>query len=155
MELQNPLVIVLEGNSKRYAQSTRRNDSITEQDVENFVREFLQQMFIWEILSPDTILRQVSPLATEGLLDRVKQELLKQSEKNFKGKTLSQAIANVKVTVTDKNVIATFDKVLRIDGVPLVIPSEIAFGITRGSQTRWNPMGLYVNGLVEREGAKN
>lgn len=155
MAFQSPLVIVMDSGNKRYAQSERKTDSITEKDVENFIRDFLQQMFNWEKLVPDTITRQVSPLVTSGLLDRIKQELMGRTEKDFKGKSLSQAIANVRVTVTEKNVIATFDKVIRIDGVPLVVPVEMAFSIVRGSSTRWNPMGLYVNGLIEREGLKN
>lgn len=155
MAFQSPLVIVMDSGIKHYAQSERKTDSITEKDVENFIRDFLQQMFNWDKLVPDVITRQVSPLVTSGLLDRIKQELMGRTEKDFKGKSLSQAIANVKVTVTEKNVIATFDKVIRIDGVPLVVPVEMAFNIVRGSSTRWNPMGLYVNGLIEREGLKN
>ncbi len=155
MAFQNPLVIVMADGSKHYALSERKSDSITEKDVENFVREFLEQMFKWEKLVPEVITRQISPLVTSGLLDRAKQELNERAEKSFKGKNLSQAIANVHVSVTEKNVIATFDKVLRIDGVPLVVPTEMAFSIIRGSQTRWNPMGLYVNGLVEHNGPKN
>ena len=155
MAFQSPLVIVMDSGDKRYAQSERKADSITEKDVENFIRDFLQQMFNWEKLVPEVITRQVSPLVTSGLMERIKQELIQKTEKGFKGKSLSQAIANVKVSVTEKNVIATFDKVLRIDGVPLVIPSELVFNIVRGGSTRWNPMGLYVNGLIEHEGLKN
>lgn len=155
MAFQSPLVIVMDGTDKRYAQSERRTDSITEKDVEKFVREFLEQMFHWDRLAPEVITRQISPLVTSGLLDRIRQELSQRAEKDFKGKNLSEAIANVNVTVTEKNVVATFDKVLRIDGVPLVVPSEIAFNIMRGSSTKWNPVGLYVNGLIEHEGLKN
>lgn len=152
---QSPLVIVMDDGQKLYAQSERKSDSLTEKDVEKFIRDFLQQMFNWEKLDPDLITRQVSPLVTSGLFNRITQELIQRTEKDFKGKSLSQAIANVKITVTEKNVIATFDKVLRIDGVPLVVPSEMAINIVRGSSTRWNPMGLYVNGLIEHEGLKN
>jgi len=155
MAFQSPLVVVLDSEEKHYAQSERKTDSITEKDVESFIRDFLKQMFNWESLAPDAITRQVSPLVTPGLLDRIRQELTQRTEKDFKGKTLSQAIANVRITVSEKNVVAIFDKVLRIDGVPLVVPSEVAFNLERGSQTRWNPMGLYVNGLIEHEGSKN
>lgn len=155
MAFQNPLVIVMAGGNKYYAQSERKSDSLTEKDVEGFIRDFLEQMFNWENLAPEVITRQVSPLVTSGLLDRIRQELIQRTEKGFKGKKLSQAIANVRVSVTEKNVIASFDKVLRIDGLPLVVPTELAFNIVRGSQTRWNPMGLYVNGLVEHEGPQN
>ncbi|MGE3263167.1 MAG: hypothetical protein AB7K68_15410 [Bacteriovoracia bacterium] len=155
MAFQSPLVVVVDAGAKRYVRSERKADEITEKDVENFVRDFLGQMFTWPKLVPETILQQVAPLATSGLLDRIKGALVQRSEKDFKGKTLSQDVANVRVSVTEKNVIASFDKVLRIDGVPLVIPTELAFSIVRGSSNRWNPMGLYVNGLVEHEGAKN
>lgn len=152
MAFQSPLVIVMDGMSKHYAQSERKSNPITEKDVEGFVRQFLEQMFQWEKLNPELIERKISPLVTPGLLDRIKQELTQRAEKDFKGKNLSEDIANVSVTVTEKNVIATFDKVLRIDGVPLVVPSEVAFNIVRGSSTRWNPVGLLVNGMIEHEG---
>ena len=152
MSFQSPLVILMSGHEKRYYQTERKQDSITEKDVENFVREFLEQLFTWDQLSPEVILNRVSPLVTSGLLDRIRQELIQKTEKDFKGKTLSQEIVGVKIQVTPKEVIASFDKVLKINGVSLVMPTQMAFNIIGGGSTRWNPMGLYVNGLVEHEG---
>ena len=151
MSFQSPLVIVTDGFDKHYRQTERKADSITEKDVENFVREFMDQLFTWEKLSPEVILRQVSPLVTSGLLDRISLELSQKAEKDFKGKTLSQEIVGVSI----KEVIASFDKVLKINGVSIVIPSQMSFNIIRGGSTRWNPMGLYVNGLIEHEGTRN
>ncbi|MBX3034589.1 MAG: hypothetical protein KF865_11750 [Bdellovibrionaceae bacterium] len=155
MSFQSPLVIVTDGFDKHYRQTERKADSITEKDVENFVREFMDQLFTWEKLSPEVILRQVSPLVTSGLLDRISLELSQKAEKDFKGKTLSQEIVGVSIKVTPKEVIASFDKVLKINGVSIVIPSQMSFNIIRGGSTRWNPMGLYVNGLIEHEGTRN
>lgn len=152
MNFQSPVVILTDGHEKCYYQTERKPDSITELDVENFVRDFLNQLFNWNQLAPEIILNRVSPLVTSGLLDRVRQELSQKVEKDFKGKTLSQEIVAVKIQVTPKEVIASFDKVLKINGVSLVIPVQMAFNIIAGSSTRWNPMGLYVNGLVEHEG---
>lgn len=149
---QSPLVILMNGQEKRYHQTERKRESITEKDVENFVLDFLEQLFTWEQLSPETILRQVSPLATSSLLERIRQELVQKTEKEFKGKNLSQEIVGLKIRVTPKEVIASFDKVLKINGVSLVIPAQMGFSIISGSPTRWNPMGLYVNGLTEYEG---
>jgi hypothetical protein len=152
MSFQSPLVITMRGHEKRYHQTERKPDSITEKDVENFVRDFLEQLFTWDQLAPEVILRQVSPLVTSGLLERIRQELVQKTEKDFKGKSLSQEIVGVKIQVTPKEVVASFDKVLNINGVSLVIPTQMAFNIIGGGVTRWNPMGLYVNGLVEHEG---
>jgi hypothetical protein len=155
MAFQSPLVVVVDTNGKHYVQSERKADSFSEKDVENFVRDFLVQAFEWKKLAPDVIVRQVSPFSTSGFVERLRDDLTRRAEKDFKGKNLSQAVANIHVQVTDKNVIATFDKVLRIDGFPLVVPSEVALSIIRGSSSKWNPMGLLVNGLVEHEGFKN
>lgn len=152
MSFQSPLVILMSGYEKHYYQTVRKPDSITEKDVENFVRDFLDQLFTWDQLAPEVIINRVSPLVTSGLLDRIRQELAQKVEKDFKGKTLSQEIVGVKIQVTPKEVIASFDKVLKINGVSLVIPVQMAFNIIGGGSTRWNPMGLYVNGLVEHEG---
>lgn len=155
MSFHSPLVILMDGDKKHYRQTERKSDSITEKDVEKFVREFLEQLFTWDQLVPEVILRQVSPLVTSGLLERIRLELSRKVEKDFKGKTLSQEIVSVTVNVTPKEVIASFDKVLKINGVSIVIPSQMAFNIIRGGSTRWNPMGLYVNGIIEHEGSKN
>lgn len=156
VSLQDPFVVIWEeGGKKTYALARRKADSITESDIQSFMLAFLRQLLEWEKLDTDAILHQVSPLVTQGLLERLKQELTQKTEKEFRGKLLSQAITNVKIIVTEKDVIATFDKVIRIDGIPLVVSSEIAFNLIRGSQSRWNPMGLYVNGMIEREGQKN
>lgn len=152
MSFESPLVIITSGFEKHYYQTARKPNSITEKDVENFVRDFLEQLFTWDQLSPEVIINRVSPLVTSGLLDRIRQELAQKVEKDFKGKTLSQEIVGVKIQVTPKEVIASFDKVLKINGVSLVIPVQMAFNIIGGGVTRWNPMGLYVNGLVEHEG---
>jgi hypothetical protein len=154
MAFRSPLVIEKTGLEKHYYQSERKSDSITEKDVENFVRDFLGQMFNWNSLTPDVILKQVAPFVTAGLADKIKQELIQRTEKDFKGKALSEGITNIQVQVTEKDVLASFDKVLRIDGTPLVVPTQIEFNIIRGSSTRWNPIGLYVNGLVEHVGSK-
>lgn len=152
MSFEAPLVIMTNGFEKHYYQTERKPNSITEKDVENFVRDFLEQLFTWDQLAPEVIINRVSPLVTSGLLDRIRQELAQKVEKDFKGKILSQEIVGVKIQVTSKEVIASFDKVLKINGVSLVIPVQMAFNIISGGSTRWNPMGLYVNGLVEHEG---
>jgi hypothetical protein len=154
MSFQPPLVVVVNGQDKHYYQSERKSDSITEREVERFVRDFLEQMFNWNSLSPEVILKQVAPFVTDGLANRIRQELTLRAEKDFKGKTLSEGITNIKVQVTEKAVLASFDKVLRIDGLPLVVPTQMAFNIIRGTSTRANPIGLYVNGLIEHDGAK-
>jgi hypothetical protein len=154
MSYRSPLVIVTDGQEKHYYQPEHKSDSITEKDVVSFVKDFLVQMLNWNALDPDAILKQVAPLVTPGLSSKIQQELFQRAEKDFKGKKLSEAITNIQVQVTEKEVLASFDKVLRIDGMPLVVPTQMEFNIIRGSSTKWNPIGLYVNGLVEHEGTK-
>lgn len=151
---RSPLVIVMRGQEKQYYQSERKPNSITEKDIENFVYVFIERMLSWEKLEPIAILKQVEPFITSGLRDKLRADLIERAEKDFKGKSLSEGVTNIKVQVTDKDVVASFDKVLRIDGIPLVIPAQMAFNIVRGTSTEWNPMGLYVNGIVEHERAK-
>ena len=121
MAFRAPLVVVMRDQEKHYYQSERKSDSITEKDVENFVRDFIGQMFNWNSLLPDAILKQVAPFVTTGLSEKIRQELIRRVEKDFKGKALAEGITNIQVQVTEKDVLATFDKVLRIDGMPLVV----------------------------------
>ena len=81
--------------------------------------------------------------------------MLERKNKDFKGQEVSQDIAHIKVKISEKEIIVTFDKIFHIASIPLVVPTQVSVQIINGATTKWNPMGLYVNGILEHEGSQN
>ena len=53
----------------------------------------------------------------------------------------------------DGKVYATLDRVIQVsDKMKVVSPLELTLTLIRGSTNRWNPMGLYINSVLEHEG---
>jgi hypothetical protein len=73
-------------------------------------------------------------------------------EKEFFGKKIQQAVAGISVQVTKESTIAVFDVVLRVNNIPLIVPTQVALYLVKGVPTEWNPMGLYVNNITTHEG---
>ena len=138
-----------------YEFAHRKNVTIDEGAIEDFLAKFLHLLFDWKNFNPNDVIKAASPFATDGLLEKLKVELTDRREKDFKGKTISQGITNLEFNFSKDQVVATFDKVLRVNGIPLVIPTEIAFSLIKRSSTSFNPVGLLVNGIVEHEGSRN
>ena len=61
-------------------------------------------------------------------------------------------MAGISVQVTKESTIAIFDVVLRVDDIPLIVPTQVALQLVKGVPTEWNPMGLYVNNITIHEG---
>ncbi|MCB9092879.1 MAG: hypothetical protein H6621_00095 [Halobacteriovoraceae bacterium] len=146
---RDPIVVVKENGRHTFLHGKHKAEAITENDIEEFVQEFISLGYVWEELNPNLTASQLAPITTEGLNEKLRGILIQFRDKEFKDKKMSQSVANVKVTVTENKVIATFDKLLKIENVPLPVPTQISLNIVSGSRTVWNPRGLYVNGVIE------
>ena len=101
----------------------------------------------WSEFNATVIVKNIHPFATDGLREKLKNYFTKKLQKEFKGKRVTQDIANLKVIVSKKHVIASFDKVLRVNNIPLVVPTELSFELIKGDVTNWNllcPIGKHV-----------
>ena len=128
------------------------NSEIKEQDVKNFVQRFVKNYYNWNELLPEKILTSICPLATEGFKENTLPVLRVRKDKEFLGKKLQQSVAGVSIQVSKEATIATFDVVMRVEGIPLVVPMQVSFQLVMGDKTEWNPLGLYVNSVTEHEG---
>lgn len=151
-ELESPTVITLDQERKTFHKGNKTDAPINESDVREFVEDFLGLLNKWDQFVPDIIIRNIDPFVTEGLKKKLNDLYKGKLQEEFKGKTIKQDIANVIVTVTDKLVAATFDKVLRINEIPIVIPTELSFDVIVDTPTEWNPRGLFINGITEHKG---
>lgn len=152
--MKAPLVVYDDGEKRVPHVATTKEFKIDEEQIRRFVIEYLYLYHKWEKLEPELILKQISPFTTEGLEEKIKSLLYQRRDRDFKGREVNQDIAHIKVKISEKEIVTSFDKVLHVNGIPLVMPSEASFQIINGETTRWNPMGLYVNGILEHEGSQ-
>ena len=150
-----PLVIAGCSETQIYEIAHRKNVTIDEAAIEEFLKKFLHLLYDWKDFNPGDVVKSIGPFATDGLVDKIKAQLTERRDKDFKNKVISQGITNLEFNFSKDQVVASFDKVLRVNGIPLVIPSEIAFNLVKKSSTKWNPIGLYINGMIEHEGSKD
>ena len=145
----DPVVVTIEDGVKTFYIGRKTAVTLEPKDVESLIKQFVDLRYTWSELNPDTIARNIAPISTKGLVSKVRLMLLNLRDKELKGQETQQGIANLKVNVTKTNVTATFDKILRIKNVPLIVPSHVSFNLIKKSATAWNPIGLYINGVVE------
>lgn len=151
---RDPIVVVKSDDVQEFFTSRRAPVSIEKKDVETITRRFLSGLYAWPEFSGQALAKEIAPYAEEALVGKIVDTQALKYGKDFKGKKLAQEISFVKVNVLEDRVVCTFDRILKIEGIPLVIPTEVTLSMLRGSATRENPMGVFVSGILENEGAK-
>lgn len=146
---KDPIVILSSDNDFFYFQGQHTNVNLTETDIKRFTESFVKRFYNWQELEPETILKNVGPLVTDGFKENTLLNMKNRKEKEFSGKKIQQSATGVIVQVNKDSTLATFDVILRVDGIPLIVPTQIALSLVRGAKTEWNPMGLYVNSLTQ------
>ena len=151
MYAADPIVVIKEGERQQYHAGRRAGLPISEAAVEEFVRKFLHIRYKWHKLDPQTKGQSLTPIVTDGLQKKLFKMLTHLKDKEFQGKETEQAIVNIKVSVTKEKVVASFDKLLRVEGVPIPVPTTLSLHIIQGKPNIWNPIGLLVNGVIEHQ----
>ena len=151
MYVADPIVVIKEGTRQQYLAGQRANLPISEVAVEEFVRKFLHIRYEWDKLDPQAKRQSLTPIVTTGLQKKLFKLLTHLKDKEFQSKETSQAIVNIKVNVTKEKVVASFDKLLRLEGVPIPVPTTLSLHIIRGTPNVWNPIGFLVNGVIEHQ----
>jgi hypothetical protein len=148
----NPVVVVQECGNKSFFEGHREKVKITDDDVKAFIENWVKARYSWSDLEIEKMVRSISPISTDGLQQKLKDQLGKKKPTPAgKDQKIEESVANIQVTLTDKSAIAHFDRIVRINGTPLIVSSEIALEVIEGGVTQWNRLGLYVNGVVERD----
>ena len=151
MYFADPIVVIKEDGKQHYFAGRKTSLPISEEAVEEFVERFLRVRYEWNALDPKAKRRSLSPVVTDGLQEKLFKLLTHLKDKEFQGKKTSQSIVNVEVSVTKEKVVASFDKLLRIEGVPIPVPTTVSLNIIKGTPNVWNPIGLLVNGIIEHQ----
>lgn len=148
---QKPIVIQDRENDFFYFIGERKPISLTKKNVERFVSAYIKMRYKWDQLDPNSIVQDIIPFTTKKFQVKTKIQLEKMISKDFKDKKLKQGISDIEVRVEKSDTIAIFDRILRINGIPLLIPTQISFGLAEGKKTIWNKMGLYITGVSIHE----
>ena len=151
---RDPIVVVKSEVEQEFYSSARAPISIEKKDIENVTRRFLDALYVWPEFNGQALAKEIVPYMEDSLVGKVIETQTQKYGKDFKGKKLAQEIAFVKVEILEDRVVCTFDRILKIEGIPLVIPTEVTLSMLRGSGTRINPLGVVVSGILEHEGAK-
>lgn len=151
---RDPIVVIKSAKGQEFFSSVRGVVSIEKSDVENITRIFLHALYVWPEFNGHALAKEISPYAEEALVGKIIESQATKISKTFKGKKLEQEISFVKVEVLEDRVVCSFDRILKIEGIPLVIPTQVTLSMLRGSSTRENPMGVFVSGILENENAK-
>ena len=159
----DPIVIMETGAEKLSFNGEKREVEVTETEIKKLVENFIKRRFQWEKFSTFEVMDRLGPIVTNGLREKISNEIEKQSESY---KSISQYVGKIQVEIdADGNVVGTFDKVLRITGksqggsdipklpekIPLLSESQIMVKVVLGTRTDENPLGLYVNSVVSYE----
>jgi hypothetical protein len=154
MAFRDPIVVMKSAAAQEFYPSHRDSVSIEKADVEVFAKRFLEALYVWPEYSASSLAKELKPLTEDGLTEKVIEAQSQKYGKDFKGKKLAQSITFVTVRVLDDRVKCSFERILKLEGIPLVVPTEVTLSLIQGAPTRLNPMGIYVTGVQENESAK-
>ena len=151
---RNPIVVVRTGSNQEFYPTDRKRTPPEKADVEEFTKKVLTSLYVWNEFNTSKLTHEISPFADEGLVPKFVEAQSQRYLKELKAKNLEQAITFVKVDVQTDKVLCTFDRVLKIEGIPLIIPTSVTLWMTLSTPTRLNPMGIYITSITESDNGK-
>lgn len=151
---RDPIVVVKAAAKHEFYPSSRGQVSVEKIDVEEFTKQFLEALYVWPSFNEGALVKEISPFAEDGLVSKIIDAQVAKYGKTLKDKKLEQSLAFVKINVLEDRVTARFLRILLIEGIPLTVPTEVTISMVQGTATRANPMGIFVSGVMEHEGAK-
>lgn len=150
---KTPIVIKESLSGNQYFTGEKKVVPLKEENIKKLIRQFLELRYEWDEFKIKQIELDISPFITQGLKKKTKKLLENLSKNDFKEKKLSQKITKPQITVTDKSTSASFYRVLEINEIPLLIPTQISFGLVKGETSFWNRIGIYINSINIFEGS--
>lgn len=148
----NPVVVLVDEKQERtFLKGSKQELKVSHVDLEKTITDFVKARYEWDSFDPGLIIKKVTPFVTEGYREKLIQVLGKIEHKNKKGQSIEQYIANIKPSVNQEALSASFQKVIVINGQPIAVPVSLTFHIIDSKRTTLNPLGLYINGVIESD----
>ncbi|MCY4524837.1 MAG: hypothetical protein OXB84_08865 [Halobacteriovoraceae bacterium] len=146
-----PVVVLINEPQKTFTTGKRQKVAISEKEIATFVKKFIDLRYRWEGFNSQKIVARIAPLSTKSFKNALLRKLNGRKFKKIRTKKISQIPIEPKVYFSKGKVIASFDKLVKMDGVSLVAQKQVLFILQKGNKTPWNPMGIYIDGVVEHE----
>ena len=146
-EFKPPIVVLEKESHKYFLSGIRKQTPATEESLKAFLKGFVMARYNWEKFNKETILRNISPMATKGLLRKIDRNL--EANANIK-----QTAAAVKIFMDKKGAWVTFYLIVEIKEVPFIVKKKLFVQLIRGSRTKWNPMGVYMDKMIVYGGSE-
>ncbi|MBF0298170.1 MAG: hypothetical protein HQK51_05585 [Oligoflexia bacterium] len=168
-EFKAPLVIDNSEGRKVFYQTKYKEIEITDDDIKSFIERFLYQRYQWEKFSIKDTITNISSFSTSSFINILEKNLIKvvdkemsnvnanEANKNEKGdknknaQSFSQKILINTINVTDKGVLAAIDRVVEFNGLKVVSPLQVLINLVKDKPIPSNPLGIFVNGIIEHE----
>lgn len=149
---QDPIVVLTNKmNQQIYFSGKKTETNPNKGNVEDLVREFVRLRFTFKSSDLSLMAQNISPFATVEYVKASFDMLSKELNQNKQQGEIVQTVGEIQVVVTDKEVKAYFDKIVRFKGIPLISPSSVELQLLKNRPNYWNPWGLYINGVIEHE----
>ncbi len=148
---KDTLVVALTDSEKLYFVGNRQSVEVSDEDVIEASKHFILERYQWKDYSVESLVRNVSPFVTYGLL----KQMTKQFEKSkdfVKKNAISQDIIVQEVIAKDDHIEAKIDRVVSVGKkVKAVQPLEVHLEVVQDTPNKWNLKGLYINAITEFE----
>jgi len=147
-QLSGPLVLYKEDGRVLSFSAQNEIVEVTEDQVKLLVKDFINRRFNWDQYDESVIYGSITPLLSRSLKRKILKSLKDQRKQMGDGE-VSQYVGKIDVQINDQGkIIASFDKILRLKGLPLITESQLKIGISEGARSPENPWGIYINSLV-------
>ena len=147
---RNMVVIALSDQEKLLFIGERKSAKITDADVAAISTEFLKIRYTWGADHGERIVKELGPITSEGLLQRIRESLAKNKAVLLQS---TQDVIIRDVRSDNGKVFAVIDRVIALnDKMKIVSPLEVTLTLVHGTSNRYNPLGIYINELMEHEG---
>ena len=140
-----PPVVIEKDGGARYASRRAEDDEPTTKDIEAFVGRFIEASYGLKTGKTKRA-PNIRAFVTEDFFELADKRRQKEAG------DVSQYVGNIRVSVTQEEITATFDRIIRIKGIPMVSPMQVSLQLLQEAPNESNPWGLYVNGMVVHEG---
>jgi len=148
--IDTPIIAFEKEGDRIYLKGQRVQLETTDRDIDSFAKSWAKLRYTWGDFKPNEIISRIRPFTTEGLIRKLRKvfERSDKAKKEWKGKKVSKYVGQIEVTLTDKEVQVLFDKVIRINEIPIIVPTAISLVLVQGTRTEVNPHGLFINGVI-------
>jgi hypothetical protein len=146
---KDTLVVALTGSDQLYFVGKRQSVELGEADVEEAAKRFVIERYQWKSYSVESLVRNISPFVTYGLLRKMTEQFEKSKEFVEKN-AISQDVVIQNVALKDDHIEVKLDRVVSVGKkVKAVQPLEVHLEIIKDTPNKWNLKGLYVNTITE------